>query len=197
MQNEKIMTERESLEIITQMINKAKSDYRETGVSALMWGSIITLCSLITFAAYFLQWQWTRYIWWLTFIAVIPQIIISRNERKRRKYKTYNDDAMGGIWISFAIAIFLFSFYFNMFQVPSAATIVLVLYGVPTFATGYTRKFTPMIFGGLACWVFAIASMYIAYPYPLLLTASAALLAWFIPGLILRRRFLKAKEQHV
>src|SRR5581483_12151049 len=101
MENEKILTEKESLEIITQMISKAKSDYRETGVSALMWGSIITLCSLITFAAYFLHWQWAQYVWWLTFIAVIPQIIISRNERKRRKYKTYNDDAMGGIWISF------------------------------------------------------------------------------------------------
>lgn len=197
MENEKILTEKESFEIITQMIHKAKSDYRETGVSALMWGSIITLCSLVTFAAYFFQWQWAQYVWWLTFLAVIPQIIISRNERKRRKYKTYSDDAMGGIWISFAIAIFLFSFYFNIFQVPSAATIVLVLYGVPTFATGYTRRFPPMIFGGVACWAFAIASMYIAYPYPLLLTAAAALLAWFIPGLILRRRFLKAKEQHV
>src|SRR5438094_9499087 len=114
MENEKVLTEKESLEIITQMINKAKSDYRETGVTALMWGSIITFCSLVTFAAHFLQWQWTQYVWSLTFIAVIPQIILSRKERKKRKFKTYNDDAMGGIWISFAIAIFLLSFYFNM-----------------------------------------------------------------------------------
>jgi hypothetical protein len=197
MENEKILTEKESLELITQMINKAKREYRETGVTALMWGSVITFCSLVTFAAYFLQWHWAHYVWWLTFVAVIPQIIISIKERKKRRYKTYNDDAMGGIWISFAIAIFLLSFYFNMFQVPSVATIVLVLYGVPTFATGYTRKFKPMILGGIACWAFAVASMYIAYPYPLLLTAGSALLAWFIPGLILRRRFLKAKEQHV
>ena len=49
MENENELTEQQSLELITRMINKAKDDYRETGVGALMWGSIVVICSLVSF----------------------------------------------------------------------------------------------------------------------------------------------------
>jgi hypothetical protein len=141
-------------------------------------------------------------VWWLTFIAVIPQIIISARERRRMKFKTYYTDAMGGIWLAFAITVFLLSFYVTAVGIPylqlHPETLFLIVYGVPTFATGYTRHFIPMIIGGIACWVFAIIAFYTAYPYTMLYYVAAALLAWFIPGLILRRRYLEAKkEQHV
>jgi len=45
MNNESQLTEQESLELIARMINKAKSDFRETGIGALMWGTIITVCA--------------------------------------------------------------------------------------------------------------------------------------------------------
>jgi hypothetical protein len=45
--------------------------------------------------------------------------------------------------------------------------------------------------------VFAIACMYTPFPYSILYSAAAAQLAWFIPGLILRRRYLKAKRGNV
>src|ERR1700710_766942 len=96
-----------SLELIARMINKAKKDYLATGVSALLWGSVMTVCSLVTFVNFYLQWTWPGYVWFLTFAAVIPQGIISARESKQRKYRTYEDDLMGGIWISFAIAMFL------------------------------------------------------------------------------------------
>lgn len=187
----------ESFQIITQMINKAKNDFRETGVGALMWGSIVTFCSLISFGNYWWHTEALNYIWFLTFIAIIPQIIISINERKKKKYKGYNDDAMGGIWISFGITIFLLSFYNNLYRAEHSETLYLIIYGVPTFATGFSRRFMPMIIGGIACWVIAITSMYTTFPYTMLLTAAAAQLAWFIPGLILRRRYMKAKDRHV
>lgn len=193
MSDERKLTEEESLELITGMINKVKSDYKETGIGALMWGTIVTCCSLVTFANYYLHWQWANYVWFLTVFAVIPQIIISIRQSKKKKYKSYNEDAMSGIWISFGVSVFLFSYYANTQHVPHANTIFLVAYGCPTFATGYTRKFTPMIIGGIACWIFAIAANYINFPYDMLLSAAAALIAWFIPGLILRRRYLKVK----
>ena len=47
------LTEQQSLELITRMINKAKSDYRGTGIGALMWGTIITVCALVSFVNYY------------------------------------------------------------------------------------------------------------------------------------------------
>ncbi|TKK68323.1 hypothetical protein FC093_11870 [Ilyomonas limi] len=199
---EETFNEQESLQLITTMINKAKADFVETGISAIMWGSIISFCALVQFVSYFYPLSWARYVWLLTFLAVVPQIIISARERRRMKFKTYYSDAMSGIWLSFAITMFLLSFYVNTIQVPyiqlHAETLFLIVYGVPTFATGFTRRFTPMIIGGIACWVFAILAFYTAYPYTMLYYVAAAQLAWFIPGFILQRRYLKAKkQQHV
>ena len=197
MENEKQLTEQQSLELITRMINKAKDDYKETGVGALMWGSVVTVCSLVSFANYYQRWPWADYIWFLTLIAVVPQVIISVRENRRLKYKTYNYDAMGGIWISFGISIFLLSFFASSFNVPNGYSLFLILYGIPTFATGFARRFPPMIIGGIACWIFAIVSMYVTFPYAMLLTAAAAFISWFIPGMILRKRYLKSKQHDV
>jgi len=203
---EENFSEQESLQLITKMINKAKSDFVETGISALMWGSVISFCALVQFISNFYPLSWARNVWILTISAIIPQIIISTRERKQRKFKTYHADAMSGIWLAFAITMFLLSFYVNALQIQMKLpiyqlhieTLFLTVYGIPTFATGFTRRFTPMIIGGIACWVFAILSFFTAYPYTMLFYIAGAQLAWFIPGLILQRRYLKAKKgQHV
>src|SRR4051812_4895876 len=174
MDDEKQLTEAESLQLITSMINKAKNDYADTGIAALMWGSVITFCGLVAFGNYWWNIRWLDNIWWLPMIAIIPQIFISRNERKRQKFKAHHDALMGGIWLSFAITIFLLSFYIGMFNVPNPNSLFIIIYGIPTFATGFARRFVPMIIGGIACWVFAIICMYVTFPYTMLLTAAAA-----------------------
>jgi hypothetical protein len=181
------------------MIHKARRDYLDSGLSALLWGSVISFCSFTSFLnAKYWGIEQFNYIWFLTFVAVIPQVVIAIREAKARKYRTYDEDHMGGIWISFAIAVFLLGFIFGKFPSNDAQPAVyLMLYGVPTFATGYSRRFRPMLIGGIACWVLAVVSLYCGYPYTLLCITVAALLAWFIPGLILRSRYLKAKKTHV
>jgi hypothetical protein len=196
-EEEKELTSRESLELITRMINKAKNDYLDTGMSTLLWGGIITICSLATFFNFYLQWAALDYIWFLTIAAIVPQVLISVRESKSRKLKGYEADLMGGIWISFAIAVFLLSYFVNKYQMPQGTALFLVIYGIPTFTTGYARRFRPMLIGGIACWIFAILSTLSPFPYTILYLAAAAQLAWFIPGLILRRCYLKAKRQHV
>lgn len=191
------MNEQESLALITQMINKAKCDYEETGVGALIWGCIVMLCSLLTFGNFYWHIQWINYIWFLTLIAVIPQIIISIRAAKKKKYKTHNDDAMSAIWISFGISLFLISMFTGKYPLSSSASLFLIMYGIPTFSTGYIYAFKPMIIGGIIFWLFAIICLYINFPYTMLYTAAGALTGWFIPGLILRRRYLKAKEKNV
>ncbi len=199
MQDEKPLSEQESLDLITKMINKAKCDYRDTGVGALLWGSVITFCSLVAFLDSFLDIPYAGYVWYLTFAAIVPQVIISVRHSRQKKFTSYSDDAMGSIWLSFGIGVALFFLYANVFgaDIPAPTTIFLIAYGFPTFATGYARRFKPMIIGGIACWVFAVANMFTPIQYSMLYSAVAAQLAWFIPGLILRKRYLKAKRGNV
>jgi hypothetical protein len=198
MEQEKELTSQESLAIITQMINRAKRDYLDTGLSSLLWGSVIIVCSLVTFANYYIQWPALYYIWFLTIGAVAPQVIIAIREGRQRKHKDYDEPLMDGLWISFGISMFILSFVLATTP-PSAneTAIFLTVYGIPTFAVGLGRKFKPMLIGGVACWIFAVLSLHCPYPYVMLYLTAGALFAWFIPGLIIRQRYLKAKQQHV
>ena len=183
--------------MIEEMIYKAKNSYHESGTSALLWGSIIMFCSAISFGNIYWKTGWLNQVWLLTFIAVIPQIIISIRESKAQKFKSHTADAMSGIWISFGVAIFLTSYYTNIFRAEGSASLFLILYGIPTFATGYAHRFVPMIIGGLVCWACAIASFYTNSQIDFVLFFMAAFFAWFVPGLILRKRYLAQKECHV
>ncbi len=199
MPTEKELTHEESLDLITRMINTTRKDYYETGVSALLWGSVITVASLVTFTScYFRIWgDLAHYIWFLTFAAVIPQVIISIRESRVRKAKTYDGSYMVAIWTSFAVVMFLLSWYSNTFNPPQEGALFMIVYGIPTFITGFARQFKPMLIGGIACWVFAILSTHCLFPFTMLYLAASALVAWFIPGLILRSRYLKAKQKNV
>lgn len=181
------------------MISKAKDDYIETGVTALMWGAIITFCSLVALFKYlfFPAWEWVDAVWWLTFLGVIPQIVIAQREKKLRKHRGHDDYLRGGVWISFGIAIILMNYFLLRYNFPQPISVYLILYGIPTFAIGFGRRFRAMIIGGVACWVFAILSSITPGPWQLLYLAGGSQLAWFIPGLILRKRYLKAKQNNV
>lgn len=197
MENERELTGGESLALIAKTINDAKNEFRNTGISIMYWGIVVTICALVTFLNYYLRWHWLDYIWFLTIAAIIPQIFIAKKESEARKFRTLQGKFISGIWLSFAFAILLLFFIPMVHPVPQIDFVFLILYGIPTFATGFGCKCTPMIVGGIACWIFAIASLYLPQHYMALLNAGAALLAWFIPGLILRRQYLAAKEEHV
>lgn len=217
MQPEKKLTEKESLDLITQMINKAKDACHDTGIAAIMWGAVIAICSLVRFSEKQFNYRLPFDIYLLTFIALIPQIYLNIKEKKEKKVKTYDDAFMNALWMGFGISIFLLVFINNiMFQnwndtndvIYAAAgtrnpfllyeyisAFFLMLYGIPTFVTGLSMKFKPMLAGGIICWICCIISLFTAYKIDLLLVAFAAIFAWFIPGIIMEKDYRKAKRE--
>jgi hypothetical protein len=188
------MTEEESLALITSMLNKARNSYIESGIGPLFWGALITFCSLFTFAELQFHFRIGFDIWVLSFFALFPQVYFMIRLRRQRNFKPHDEQAMNAVWGSFAICIFLLSFYVNQTKAPHQAALFMMMYGVPTFITGGIRRFRPMLAGGLVCWVCSIVSYYTELPVQMLLMAVSAASAWLIPGLILRRRYLKMKH---
>jgi hypothetical protein len=201
----------QSIELIEQMINKAKGSYHDSGIGALLWGTVVSICALVTWSEIHYKYELPFDIWLLTFIAVAPQIFISVRERKKRKAQRYEDLAMAYIWSVFGFSIFLLilininlvqqlhplledynknhvgkGFYYYNYS----SAMFLMLYGIPTIITGGITKFKPMLWGGLFCWVCCIAAIYTNIETDMLLTAAAAIVAWLIPGIILRKRYL-------
>ena len=224
MAEDKKLSEEESLKLITEMIHKVKGSFHESGTSASLWGSVIGFCGLFSFAEAQFNFSTGWFdIWFLTLIAIVPQIIISIRESRKRKVLTYEENAMNAIWMIFGISILAVAFYNNVVPavtenifandgiellqknkatgavttfhpfIFSISSVYFILYAIPTLATGLVRKFKPMIIGGFLCYLFFIISCFTTYKYDMLLHSLAAISNWLIPGLILRNRFLKGE----
>ena len=199
------------------MINKAKGSYHDTGIGPILWGSVITFCSLATFAEVQFNFELPFDVWLLTLIAIIPQIFISIREGRMRKVLKYEDVALGYIWACFGISIFLLIHInagiishldpifkdYNALKGPHEITfdyasystsLFLMLYGMPSILTGGITKFKPMLYGGILCWLCCIISVYTNIKTDLLLMALSATAMWLIPGIMLRRKYLKGSE---
>ena len=204
------MTEQESLQIITSMIETAKNAYQESGVGPILWGSVITFCSLVTWLQIHFKFTLPFDVWLLTLIAIIPQIIIVLKEKRSKKIKRFDIDLLDTLWTCFGISIFLLIFinaniiakltpvFDTYIQVKGtkpafnyssfSASFFLMLYGIPTIITGSSRKFAPMFWGGILCWVCCIITVFTTIEIDMLLTAVSATAAWLIPGIILYKK---------
>ncbi|GAB2828809.1 hypothetical protein [Ferruginibacter profundus] len=216
---EDILSEQESLRLIQQMIHKAKNSYHDTGIGPILWGSVISLCSLVTFFQIKYQFGLPFDIWLLTLIAIVPQVFIAVKEGRTSKVKGYDDRIMDTVWICFGISIFLLIFinanivrelnpvfqtYIDVkgtkpqFNYSSFSTsFFLLLYGIPTIITGACRNMRPMFYGGIICWICCIISVFTKTDWDMILTAVAAMSAWLIPGIIIRSNFLKNSKANV
>jgi hypothetical protein len=200
MQEEKFSPQ-ESLNLINETINKAKTSYHDRGIGPILWGCVITVCGLVSFYASKYNIYWLYNVWFLTIIAVVPQIIISAREKKEKKFVSFTDTATSAIWITFGFSMLVLSIIENImrakYNLGMHSAVYMLVYGVPTIITGLICKLKPMIFGGILCWLFAIASTFVPYPYPLLFMAASAIAAWLIPGLMLNAEYRKQKNAHV
>ncbi|RYZ54393.1 MAG: hypothetical protein EOP49_05285 [Sphingobacteriales bacterium] len=224
---EKHISEQESLRLIQEMIGKAKSHFHESGASSMLWGTVIGVCGLVSFAEQ--QWNFSIGfdIWILTLAAIIPGVWFNIRESKRRMVKTHQEVATNMVWNVFGISIVCLVLYGNIIpgvserlfasehiellsrntltgetthyrpSTLSLSSIFLVIYAFPTLATGLITKFRPMTIGAVLCYCFFIASLFTSFKYDMLLSGLAGIGNWLIPGLILNSRYRKAKSANV
>lgn len=184
------MTQAESMVLIASMINKAKNRFSENGLLYLWWGWIVFACCIIQFIALYFFNENAWYVWLSTWVMAIIQIFIIKKKRKTQKVNTYTEEINGFVWLAFFICLML-----SLFIVSYSGNqkliypILLVLYGMPIFLSGVILKFKPLISGSICCWVFSVLALFILPEFQLLLVAVAVVLAWIIPGYLLRSKY--------
>ncbi len=196
---EKVLTEKESLALITGMISRAKNHYHESGSSALLWGFANVICFVL---AYLQEENWINLPFnpfLLMIIAVILQIFFSWKERASKRTVTYKDETHLYVWIAFGISILILTVAGGFSEIGYIVLpLILLLFGIPTFISGCIKKFNPLIFGGIVCWILSAISFFFRQNEVFLFVATGAFFAWVIPGFILRKNFYKmlAKNKH-
>jgi hypothetical protein len=183
--------EHDSLQLITAMINKAKNRFSETGTLYLLWGWVIFICCISQFIVlYFFKNNGPYYIWYTTWLVLIYQVYYIIKKKRKQKVKTYADEIIGFVWLTFTICIIIIiSILLRNDTLAAINPTELVLYGIPTFLSGIILKIKSLVIGEVTCWLLAIAAMFTTYEYQLLLLSVAVIFAWVIPGYLLRAKF--------
>ena len=98
----------ESIQIIQNMINKAKNQFSENGFLYLLWGWAILICSIAHFVLlHYIKFEYHYAVWFLTWLVVIIQFIYLRGQHKKRRVGTYTEDILKWVWLSFVIVMLM------------------------------------------------------------------------------------------
>ena len=185
MKEEKNLTTEESLKIITQMIVTAKGNIKGSSFHFLLWGWVVAIGNL----GHFVLLQYTDIdkpysIWLITIPAWIVSMLYGYRQSKDARVKTYSDNLILWIWLSFTFSavIIIFSGKFGS----TIPILMLLLAGMSTFMTGLILKFKPLIIGGSSFWIFAVVSFIVGPLYSLPISALAVIVGYLIPGYKLR-----------
>lgn len=105
MEEEKLLTGEESLQLITGMIKKAKNSFHDSGTSMLLWGSCVSVAALVTYLQLEFNFSVGFNIWLIILFAVVPQVFITIRENRRRKVVGYDGYAINVVWSAYAFTI--------------------------------------------------------------------------------------------
>jgi len=184
--------EKASLKVIYETIENAKNNIRDNGFFYLLWGWLVLIASLLHYFLFnFTKFSYF-YIGWpvLMTIGMIASIVYGIRLGKTSKVTTYLDTMLIYLWWSFTATVLLLLAItftgFISFEVMNP--LIVILFSMCTFVSGGIMRFRPLIIGGLAGWILGGAEFFIDRDSQLLLTSLAIIVAYLIPGYLLKNR---------
>lgn len=177
---------RESLRVIDQMIARTKfRPIKEDSLITMLWGYLVLFAALGHWSLQAVaSSKYAPAAWFLMVPGIIITIFLVAKARKKRRAKTYVDEAVGQVWTAFAFG-FLILFFFMSASNVHFLPVVLLLYGCSLWMQGGLIRFRPYQIGGLVCWVAGAIAFLLPPDNQLLVLAAAVVFGYIIPGHLL------------
>lgn len=184
---EKELTSKESLELITQMIGKAKRRAAGDGsFQMLLWGWAVALCNLSHYVLAKIDYP-APYVVWLALIPVVGvSIWFSVTKSKKTGVKTHLDTVLSQLWLMVFLGIVLvlaFMPQLNFYQNP----VILILAGVGVFTTGAMIQVNLVKYGGIILFIAALISFFLPITEQYLVAGIAIMIGYLVPGYSLKK----------
>ncbi|MEO8710640.1 MAG: hypothetical protein ABI405_00885 [Parafilimonas sp.] len=188
---EKEISNEESLKLINRMIYQAKGYFYESGLSGLIYGFSILICTMLTYFYEKGDIHFPFHPFYLMVPVFIIQAYVQLKEEKKKKAKTFTDEAIDYVWVGFFLSVF--AAFCGVFAGAGyiVITIILFLTGFASFLTGMITKFRYNIICGIICLLIAAVSFFIQNVNIYFLLAAVSIMVWLIPGFILKAHFKK------
>jgi hypothetical protein len=183
-----------SLQIIQNMIDKAKNSVADDSFYFLLWGWLVFIASIGQFVLKVIVKSPYHYVVWsLMIVGVIASAIYGYRESRNAKVKTYVNELLDYLWIGIFLSYILFGFIFARTGWENCYPFYMSLYAIGSYVSGRALKFPPLVWGGLASWLLAIISTFTPYDLNILLCGLAVLFSNIIPGYLLKNKYRKMK----
>ncbi|MDR2358507.1 MAG: hypothetical protein LBD87_01735, partial [Prevotellaceae bacterium] len=102
-------TEQQSLQLITEMINKAQNNVQKgSGMFMIYWGCMTAITALLNVVLIYILWRMSMpvylsfHIWWIMAPAWIVSLILQRKRDKTAIVKSHIDNIISSVWRAFA-----------------------------------------------------------------------------------------------
>ncbi len=189
------LTPEESFNIINKAISNFKMNYKEGGKTFLLWGWILTLASFSNFIilkilhskeAYELMGLYSLGNWVVfSLIGFIFLFFMVRKINKEKKVYSHLESYIKNLWIVTAASFFIAILLCIKLEI-APPPIMLLIGGIATTTSGLLIKFKPLIIGGIAFFIFSIATTFVSNEYIALIVGAAIICGYLIPGYLLK-----------
>ena len=183
---EKKLKPEESLQIIEQMIQKAKTNLHDSSFYFLLWGWIVLIAIISQMLIVHFTDYTKPYIVWLIIIpGVIASFVYGATKGNKSKITSHLDKINFLNWIVFLISysiVLIFMKNFDFKIVP----IIFLLAGNATFITGVIIKFKALIFGGIIFWIGVIVQFIVPKEFVEFISPIIIIFGYLVPGYLLK-----------
>lgn len=185
---DKRLNEKESLELIAQMIQNTKQRMaKNAGAPFLIWGYTTIIISLLV---WFLlketgnfNWQW---LWFLLPTVALP-LTLWTARKQEKLVTTYMDRVVGYVWTVFGIGAFFVSWVSIFFWSMSVLFVILLMMGMGTALTGLIIKMKTVTVCGTLGALASIGCICVHGLNQILVFAAAFVFMMVIPGHYMNR----------
>ncbi|MBS1729654.1 MAG: hypothetical protein JSS67_02635 [Bacteroidetes bacterium] len=202
MENKPALTPEESLHIISSMIDNVQKRYSDNGFLYLLWGWVVFFCGIAQFILWHFFHNQNHYlVWSVLWVVLIFEIFYLRKKRVDSNVRSYTGNIIKYVWLSFVLLLMVIFISLSHLDLSIFQTLIvpvmLAMYGLPVFLSGIILRFKPLIFGGIACWILSLIAGYVSYDYQLLFIPAAMVIAWILPGFILKKKFGESSKARI
>jgi len=183
--------EKQSLQVIREMIEVSKKNLRQDGLLFIVWGWIffISVFARFLLKTLIITQEITSYVNKSIIAIILAGLIISGNYlyKKRRVVRTYTGQTLRYLWggiIFLNLYILFYQLKANM-NIDMLYSQYMIMLALGTFVTGGIIKFKPLIYSSISFIVIAQVGFFFHNEISILLAAFSFITGLSIPGHIL------------
>ena len=173
-----------SFELITQVINEARTKFEENGFIYMFWGALIAIASIGQFIL--LKYEYYSINYYPYFVMPLGGIFTWYYFLKKKKSK-YNQISkiVSSSWIGLSLNMMLLGFLFASELKENLTPILLILLSFGIIVSGVSIKSRLLLFSGILINISAFICFKIEWIYHPLLMGIVSVIAILIPGILL------------